>query len=127
MVFNIKSPFLGFENLKEMELTKIDDLFMNFASKDNDTSFTLVNPFALREYDFEIPVAYKDLLEIDEDTNVLILNIMIISAPIENSTVNFIAPLIFNIDKKIMAQAILDNSKYPNFGILEQISNYITA
>ena len=127
MIFNVKDSLPGFEHIKTVELIKIDDFFMKLKSKEeNDlTSFTLLNPFLIREYEFEIPPYYKELLEINENSNILILNIMIVQKPIENSTVNFIAPLIFNVDNKTMTQLLLDNAKYPHFGILEKISKYI--
>ncbi len=127
MVFEVKFPILGFENLKKMKLTKIDDLFMRLENVDDITpSFTLINPFLLREYNFSIPIYVKSLLDIKDDTNFLVFNIIIVAKPIENSTVNFIAPLVFNVDNNKMAQVVLDGAKYPDFGISEQISKYIS-
>ncbi|WP_331775855.1 flagellar assembly protein FliW [Sulfurospirillum sp. 1612] len=125
MTFDIISPILGFEGLKTVNLEKIDDFFMKLKSPDNTTEFTLINPFMLRSYDFEVPAYFKKLLELDENTNISIFNIMITTSPIEDSTVNFIAPLIFNHDRKIMAQVLLDASKHQDFGIIESISSYI--
>jgi len=88
-------------------------------------SFTLINPFVLREYKIEIPKYYKELLGIEENSNYLILNSMIVEQPIENSQINFIAPFIFNIDTKKMTQFVLDSDKYPDFGIMQKISDYI--
>jgi len=125
MVFSIKSPIPGFDQVKEIELEKIDDFFMQLKSKNDDTIFTLINPFMLREYDFEVPDYFKNLLELEEDSNTLVFNIMIVSTPIETSVVNFIAPLVFNTDKLLAAQVLLDNNKYKEFGILEKISDYL--
>ena len=73
MVFEVKSPILGFEDVSKMRLEKIDDLFMKL-SNDEDSSpiFTLINPFALREYDFEIPTALQLLLEIESQEDILV-------------------------------------------------------
>lgn len=125
MTFDIISPILGFDEIKKIELEKIDDFFMKIKNRDDDTTFTLINPFMLRNYDFEVPEYFKNLLEIDENTNISIFNIMITTEPIENSTINFIAPLIFNLDKKTMAQVLLDISKHNDFSLIESISNYI--
>ena len=125
MVFTVKSPIPGFANITTMELTKIDDFFMNLQSEQDATSFTLINPFLLRSYEFDIPTPYKELLEIKDDSNLLVLNIMIVSTPIEQSAINFIAPLIFNTDTKLMAQIMLDPLKYPDFGITESIANFL--
>ncbi|MBN2870461.1 MAG: flagellar assembly protein FliW [Campylobacterales bacterium] len=123
MQFELKLPLLGFESVSRMELTKIDDIFMRLESVGEGPSFTLVNPFALREYAFDIPSSLQALMEIKEDTNLLIYNIMIVQNPIENSTINFVAPLIFNTDNQTMAQIIVDNRN--DFALAEPIKNYL--
>ncbi|MDX1808045.1 MAG: flagellar assembly protein FliW [Sulfurospirillaceae bacterium] len=125
MTFDIISPILGFDKIKKIDLEKIDDFFMKIKSPDGTTTFTLINPFMLRDYNFEVPEYFKNLLEIDKETNISIFNIMVTTEPIEDSTINFIAPLIFNLDKKIMAQVLLDVNKYNDFGLVESISKYI--
>jgi len=125
MIFTVKAPIPGFESIKEVEVEKIDDFFVKVISKSDTTTFTTINPFMIRNYDFEIPEYFRALLEINEKTNILILNIMIIATPIETSTVNFIAPLIFNTDNGTVTQVLLDSGKYADFGLMESISNYL--
>ena len=125
MIFTVKAPIPGFDNIKEVEVEKIDEFFVKIISKSDTTTFTTINPFMIRNYEFDIPEYFKTLLEIDEKTNILILNIMIIATPIESSTVNFIAPLIFNTDNGTVAQEMLDAGKYTDFGLMESISNYL--
>ena len=124
MKFDISVPLLGFENVTQVELQKIDDIFMKMKSTtDENISFTLINPFVLREYDFEVPQNIQEILEADKDSNLLILNIVLIQTPIEDSIVNFIGPLIFNTDNQRAAQIILpDSTKY---GVAEKISNFL--
>jgi flagellar assembly factor FliW len=126
MKFEITVPFLGFPEIKEVELQKIDDVFMKMQSTENkDVAFTLINPYALREYDFEVPQNIRELLSITEKSNLLIFNVLIIQTPIEESYVNFVAPIIFNTDTKTAAQFIIqDNTK---FGVAEKISNYLKS
>ncbi|MFK5937262.1 MAG: flagellar assembly protein FliW, partial [Sulfurimonas sp.] len=105
MKFDMVTPLLGFEEIKQVELQKIDDIFMRMQSSQNENiSFTLVNPYALREYDFEVPKNLKEELEITVDSNILIYNILLIQTPIEDSIVNFIGPLVFNSDVNKAAQ-----------------------
>ena len=124
MKFDICSSLLGFENIKGVQLEKIDDIFMKMVSTDDQNiSFTLINPFVLREYDFELTSQMQELLEASPQSNLLILNIVVIQNPIEDSLINFLAPLIFNTDTKKAGQLILpDNEKY---GIAEKISDYL--
>ena len=124
MKFDICVPLLGFDNVTQVELQKIDDIFMKMQSTtDEHISFTLINPFVLREYDFEVTQNIQDALEATKDSNLLILNIVLIQTPIEDSIVNFIGPLIFNTDNNKAAQIILpDSSKY---SVAEKISNFL--
>lgn len=125
MIFTVKAQIPGFETIKGVELEKIDEFFLKLISKSDETTFTLINPFMIREYDFEIPEYFRALLDIKDDTNILVLNIMIIATPIEASTINFIAPLIFNTDNATMAQVLLDTTKYQHYGLMESISNFL--
>ncbi|MCE3039701.1 flagellar assembly protein FliW [Helicobacter anatolicus] len=125
MVFDVKSPILGFEKVKKMKLEKIDDVFMRLSNaEDNSPVFTLINPFVLREYEFDVPAAVKLLLDLEDTKNIFIANIMVVQNPIQDSTVNFLAPVIFNFDNQTMAQVVLDSLKYPQYQLAEPISDY---
>jgi flagellar assembly factor FliW len=123
MQFDLKLPLLGFEAVSKMELQKIDEIFLRLESIGEGPSFTLINPFALREYSFDIPSSLQALLGLTPESNLLIYNIMILQTPIEKSTINFVAPLIFNTDNQTMAQIIIDNRS--DFGIAEPIQKYL--
>lgn len=126
MEFEVKVPILGFDELKKVRLEKIDDLFMKLLNVESDyPSFMLVNPYALRSYEFNLPAAAKVLLSVEKDSQLLILNTMILQEPIENSTINFIAPLIFNFSNHFMGQVVLDSTRYPEFGLTDPISAYL--
>ncbi len=124
MKFAICIPLLGFEDVTHVELEKIDDIFMKMrSSTDEHISFTLINPFVLRDYDFEVPQNIQDLLAIDKNSNLLILNIVLIQTPIEDSIVNFIAPIIFNTDTKKATQLIISDE--PKYSVAEKISSFL--
>ncbi|MDP3291346.1 MAG: flagellar assembly protein FliW [Sulfuricurvum sp.] len=123
MQFDLKLPLLGFEAVSKMELQKIDEIFLRLESIGEGPSFTLINPFALREYSFDIPSSLQALMGITPESNLLIYNIMILQTPIEKSTINFVAPLIFNTDNQTMAQIIVDNRS--DFGIAEPVRTYL--
>lgn len=127
MQFELKLPLLGFESIKKMTLTKIDDIFMQLENVSDDAkpSFTLINPFALKAYEIDIPESVQALLEIKEDSNILIFNIVVIQKPLDKSTVNFVAPLIFNTDNLTMAQIILDGRSAQGQGMAEPICDFM--
>jgi flagellar assembly factor FliW len=125
MKFDLKLPLLGFEAISTMELQKIDEIFLRLESIGEGPSFSLINPFSLREYSFDIPASLQALMNITPQSNLLIYNIMILQTPIEKSTINFVAPLIFNTDNQTMAQIIIDNRA--DFGIAEPIEKYLNG
>lgn len=123
MQFTLQLPMLGFESVTQMELQKIDDIFMRLESIGDGPSFTLINPYVLREYSFDIPTSLQAAMQISDTSNLLIYAIVILNTSIEESTINFVAPLIFNTDNQTMAQIIIDNR--PDFAIAEPIRNYL--
>ena len=124
MKFKVMLPILGFEDIKEFNLEEINENFYTLKNEEKNVTFTLVNPFFLREYDFEINENEQKKLELDENTKFLVLNIMIVENPFIESTINFAAPLIFNLDKKIMGQVILENS---NYSLMEKLKNFVKS
>ena len=125
MVFQVKSPILGFEHIKSYELKELDQFFIKLQSMDDDTSFTAINPYALRNYEFEIPTYYQELMDINDKSELRIYNIMVVSTPIETSTVNFIAPIVCNMTNMTLSQVVLDVHNYPNYKQAEKISDFI--
>ncbi len=126
MVYSVKGEILGFKDLTNVDVEEIDELFLTMKdTKNPNLSFTLINPYLLREYSFELPIATKTLLEIEENSRVKVYNIVVLQKPIEESFVNFLAPIVFNEDNKTLAQVVLEPNKYPNFGLAEPIKNFI--
>jgi len=121
MKFKVVLPILGFEDEKEFELEEINDVFYKLKGKN--VLFTLINPFKIRDdYDFEISDNEQNALKLDENTPFLVANIVTLNEPFEESTINFAAPVIFNLKENLMGQVILD--KY-NYGLTEPIKNFL--
>jgi len=126
MKYEVKSPILGFENTHEVEIIEIDELFVTMKDLDNENiSFTMINPYALREYSFDVPRAIQALLEMNKDSKVRVFNVVVIQKPLEESVVNFLAPIVINEENKKIAQLVLDPRENPDFGMAEPIKNFI--
>ncbi len=126
MIFTVKSPILGFENIKQVEIIKIDDVFVKMKDVDSQTSFPMINPFTIRaDYEFDTPTYYADLLQINDSSDLQIYNMLVVSSPIEESHVNFMAPIVCNSSNATLCQVILDPVNYPQFSQAEKISNYL--
>jgi flagellar assembly factor FliW len=126
MIYEIVSPVYGFEDVTKMELSQVDDTFFNLKNVDDEKpTFTLVNPFAFRNYEFDISDSMAKKLELESAEDISVLNIMVIASPIEESRINFAAPLVFNTKTRKMAQVILDEMKYSEYGLSEKISTFL--
>ena len=125
MSYKIEGQILGFESVKEVEIHKIDDMFFTMQDVDNENiSFTIVNPYMLREYSFDITPDIKELLEIHENSSLSAYNIVVIQKPLEDSNINFLAPIIINNDNNKIAQIILDAKRHPDYGMTETIKSF---
>ncbi len=125
MSYEVKVSILGFEDTLNVEINEIDSLFSTMQDLDNkNISFTIVNPYLLREYSFDLPSSIKVLLDIHENSNISVYNIVVIQKSLENSTVNFLAPVIVNNDNRKIAQAVLDSKGHPDFGMCESIKSF---
>jgi flagellar assembly factor FliW len=121
MKFEVVLPILGFEDEKEFELIEINETFYKLKGKN--VSFTLINPFLLKpDYDFEISDKEAEALKLDGKKPFSVLCILTVNEPFEESTINFAAPLIFNLEDKLMGQVVLD--KYP-YSLAEPLKNYL--
>ncbi|ETD27811.1 flagellar assembly protein FliW [Helicobacter canis] len=125
MTYQIKAPILGFEHITSVELTRLDEYFAKIASDDKSLEMMLVNPYSLREYSFTIPRYIEMLLGLDRDSSVLVYCIVILQRDLEESMVNFLAPLIFNTKDKVAGQVALSMMDYPDFGFKDTLKSFL--
>lgn len=125
MKYQVKKSILGFEDIQELEITQIDEMFATMKDTNNkDIAFTIVNPYMLREYSFDVSKSVEVLLNIKEDSNISVYNIVVIKTPLEDSCVNFLAPIIINNDTNELAQEVLSAKDHPDFGMAESIKSF---
>ena len=125
MIFEVKSPILGFEHIKSYELKELDHFFVKLSSKDDNTSFTMINPYALRNYEFDIPTYYQELMDINDKSELRVYNIIVVGTPLETSTVNFVAPIVCNMSNMTLSQIVLDAYSYPDYLPAQKISDFL--
>jgi flagellar assembly factor FliW len=116
MKFIVKKPIPGFENVNEVELNKVDESIAVLKDENGRVLFSLINPFVLREYSFDVPADVKALLDINENSKVEVYNNIVMKDPVTESIVNFKAPFLFNLDNNTCAQVILDDEKFAKLG-----------
>lgn len=125
MAYELKSPILGFEHIKELQLEKIDEMFAKITNQEQNFEIYLVNPYILREYSFDIPKSIELLLSLDASSKVEVYCVLVLQKNLEDSLVNFLAPIIFNHDNKTAAQVSLLISDYPDFSFKAPLSSFV--
>ena len=73
---------------------------------------------------FDVPKEIRELLDINEDSKVVVYNMLIIQDPLDESRINFLAPLIFNQGNGSMAQAVLDSDTHSEFGVAVSLKTF---
>lgn len=125
MNFEVAMPILGFEDIRELELVKIDDNFATLNAK-NGVSWSLVNPYSLRPYQFSLSIKEQILLDMRKDSHLEVYCMMILQKPLEDSKVNFLSPLVFNFSNKRVLQFHCQGLDYPQYLKLESLRYFIS-
>jgi flagellar assembly factor FliW len=126
IIYNVKVEIAGFADLHEVYLEAIDDVFCKMMDNETGNSvFILINPFVLRDYDFELGSDIKAILGIRDDSKVNVYNVVLANSDITKTTINFLSPLVFHDKTKSVAQTTLDHKEYPSYGMMEKISDYL--
>lgn len=126
MQLEVKLPILGFESFKNAKLEKIDDFFYRLEFE-NGIMFTLIDTKKIRDYYFKLPKSYQEVVgDIDIRSNdILVLALVTLKKPIEDSTINFLAPFIVNKKDRTIFQVVLDEGKYPEYHLKEPIKKFL--
>ena len=130
--FEFVSPILGYDDEKEFILIehKSNSNFKWLQStRTPDLAFvvTMAGFFGI-DYSYELPEDTQEELGIETADNVLTLNIVFI--PHENpskSTINLLAPLIFNINTKKGAQVVLTGTDFKVNHLLFEKAKEVTC
>jgi flagellar assembly factor FliW len=113
-IITMRGPILGFEKLSRYVLIdkKEESAFWWLQSvEDGAVVFVVVNPFLIKEdYKPELPEDDVKLLEIESQTDVLLLGIVTFGSKPPEISVNVRGPIVINWKKKLGKQIILADS-----------------
>ena len=109
---------LGFQEYKEFVLLPLDaDLPLALLQSTEEVSigFIVALPFAFKQdYAFDLSDEDKYDLQIEKEEDVLTYSIVTLNETFADSTINLLAPVIINVNKKLGKQIVLQDSKaYP--------------
>ena len=116
-IFKFILPIIGFNELKDFVIVDINkDNFFKWLQSVEDPSlaFPVVSVFSMNiDYSVDIPDNVVELLKIKNIESLLVMNIASIpqNDP-QGTTLNLLAPLVFNIEEQLAGQVILSGSGY---------------
>ena len=116
LIFNFELPILGYEDKRYVMIDVTENPIFKWLQADDtpEVSFPITTPAVFgHDYSFELPTSAEKTLEIGGAEDVMVFNIACIpdKAP-KDSTINLLAPLIFNIKNHKAGQVILSDSGF---------------
>lgn len=106
----------GFEEEEEFVILPIGDnqeFQVMQSTKEAGVAFVVANPYTIVEgYDFKIDDPTVDLLEVESPEELMVLGIVFIKEPFEESTINLQAPLLFQTKNRKAKQMVLNDKRY---------------
>ncbi len=116
-IFDFKLPIIGFNELSKFVILDLNkDNFFKWLQSVEDPSlaFPVVSVFSMNvDYSIDLPDDVIEALKISNVESLLVLNIASIPQDDpQGTTINLLAPIIFNLDENIAGQVILSGSGY---------------
>lgn len=116
-IFKFALPIIGFNELKDYAIIDLNkEGFFKWLQSIEDPAlaFPIVSVFSMNlDYSIDLPDNVIEALKIDNVESILVMNIA--SIPQDNpqgTTINLLAPLVFNLDTLLAGQVILSGSGY---------------
>ena len=116
-IFKFALPIIGFNELRDfviLDLNKEGFFRWLQSVEDPALAFPIVSVFSLDvDYTIDLPDEVVQILKITNPDSLLVMNIA--SIPQDNpqgTTINLLAPIIFNLDEQLAGQVILSGSGY---------------
>ena len=108
----------GFSQYKQFILLSLDadlPLALLQSTEEATIGFVIAFPFAFKQdYAFDLSEEDKEDLHIEKEEEVLTYSIVTLQETFADSTINLLAPVIINTNKKLGKQIVLQDSKaYP--------------
>ena len=116
-IFKFVLPIIGFNELKDFVILDFNrDSFFKWLQSVEEPSlaFPIVSVFSMDvDYSIDLPDNVVDVLKINNVESLLVMNIASIPKDDpQGTTINLLAPIIFNLDEALAGQVILSGSGY---------------
>lgn len=116
-IFSFALPIIGFNELKDFVILDLNkDSFFKWLQSVEDPSlaFPIVSVFSMNvDYSIDLPDNVVETLKIQNVESLLVMNIASIPQDDpQGTTINLLAPIVFNLDEHLAGQVILSGSGY---------------
>lgn len=113
-IYHFPKGLPGFEQLKHFELHQHNDIFSILSATDHsEVTFITVNPFDfISGYEFILPDDILQEIGVQFREQLIIRCIVTWNSVREKTTINLMAPLIFNTESLQGKQFVLQNTEY---------------
>ncbi|AXH15977.1 hypothetical protein CP985_13365 [Malaciobacter mytili LMG 24559] len=120
-MYIVKMPILGFDNNKNMNISKLDK---NFAilQINEETNMHLLDSIAIKNLEIDIEDNFSKELELENTSHISIYFSIVINNPVSKSVVNLTAPIIVNEDKKLLGQYIINQPMKAMFLTMDELN-----
>lgn len=115
-IIHFEQGLPGFEDSRRFTLVEVEDHapFAHLQSADNgELAFVVVDPFEFfPDYEFDLPESALEGLKITAPEQIMIRVIVSIRDNLESATANLVAPVAFNMEKRLGRQVVLAKTGY---------------
>lgn len=117
-IISFKEGLPGFPHNKNFILLSLDadlPIALLQSTEQEEISFVVAYPFAFKkDYVFDLSEDDKEQLQIEKEEDVLTYAIVTLKENFQQSTLNLLAPIVINNEKKLGKQIVLlDNELHP--------------
>jgi flagellar assembly factor FliW len=114
-ILSFEQGLPGFPEYKQFILLPLDadlPLALLQSTEESNIGFVVAFPFAFKkDYAFDLSTEDKEDLQIEKEEEVLTYSIVTLQETFLESTINLLAPVIINSNKKLGKQIVLQDSK----------------
>lgn len=115
-VYHFAQGIPGFEEIREFQFIEVGNelpMMLMKAVEDKAISLLVASPFIFYpEYEWELTESIKDELEIVREEDIEVWTVLTVPEDPTKATVNLLAPIVLNINKKKGKQIILNDRSF---------------
>lgn len=115
-MFTFSKGMPGFEGFRDFVVIKLSDMapfsYLQSIEK-KELSFIITDPFLFYpDYEFELTERMLEELLVERKEDVMVWSIVTVQDELNEATLNLLAPVVLNLDKRLGKQIVLHDTGY---------------